>query len=724
MNAGRKVRDKIVLFKYLVIFLVLLTTGFSANGQVNLDSLQQIIPRLSGTEKLRTINLLTFELQFVNLDAYYDYAKLGLEQALADDDSSYVAAFLIEIGYYHKFTGNYQKALNELSRSRYIAEKKGFDRHLARVFTALGTVYHDLGFYDKALDYHSKSLNLKEHHGDKAEMASSYNNIGLIYYKIDDQDKAMEFYKKSLNLKLELGDTSRTIPTYINMGLAYSESDDEGKRNLAIDNFRQSIRVAMKYGDFKRLGYSYNGIAKTFIMNEMYDSARYYLELSNEEGDKNDYKMLKSSNYYQLAKIAFLEGQYQDAVNYLEKSQALLTILEDKYRRKNNFRLYADIFEAKSQWDSAFYYEKKYASMKDEIFNEELANNLANVQIAAIEEQSQRIIAVQELTISKSKFFSLFLLSILVLSIALIIVIFRNYIQTSRINKQLQDSKDKIQAQKENLEKKNLQLAEAQTTIKSQNDVLKNINVDLDNKVREQTAELEKSNAELAKAVRDLDQFIYKTSHDLRGPIATMQGVINLSVLEAKEAVSIKYFNTLHQVSTNMNNVLNRLIEVHETYQQKPVFQFINPVQEIMEISEKISGYAIDPNLTIITELNANGQWNTDKKLFEKIVENMMRNALLYCDRYEPIITVKTQYRNGQLEIVFEDNGFGIQPGDEDKVFNIFFKGSPRPGGTGLEIYTAKIACEKLGGTIVLKRPVKNTIFKIVLPAILKKPIS
>lgn len=712
--------NKIVLFKYLVILLVLLMTGYSAISREKIDSLQQVIPRLKGADKLRAINLLAYELQFFNLESYYDYSKLGLEQALADDDSVYVASFLIDIGYYHKFKGQYQKSLNELNRSKLIAEKKGYEDILARAFTALGIVYHDLGFYDKALDFHSKSLNLKEKLGDRNEMGSSYNNIGLIYYKIADQDKAMENYKKSLELKLAAGDTARAILTYINMGLAYSESDDVEKRNLAIDNFRKSIQYALKYNDLKRIGYSYNGIAKTFIGNEMYDSAKYYLELSNQESDRNDYKMLKSSNYFQLAKIAFLESEYDSAIEYLDESQALLTILEDKFRKKNNYRLYADIYEAKNQLDSAFYFEKRYSGMKDEIFNEELATNLANVQIAAIEEQSQRVIAFQEQTISKSKFFSLFLLSILVLSIALIVVIFRNYIQTSRINRQLQESKDKIETQKENLEKKNLQLAEAQITIKNQNDVLKNLNVDLDNKVKERTAELKKSNAELAKAVRDLDQFIYKTSHDLRGPIATMQGIINLSILEAKEKKSIEYFNTLHKVSTNMNNILHRLIDVHETYQQKPIFEYINPMQEIMDISAKVSNYTIDPNVMIITELSANGQWNTDKKLFGKIVENMLRNAMLYSDRGESVISVKTQYRNGHLEIIFEDNGFGIQPGDEDKIFNIFFKGSPRPGGTGLEVYTAKIACEKLGGTISLKRPIKNTIFEILLPTVIQ----
>lgn len=709
---------KIGLYKYLVIFFLLYISSHNAISQVNLDSLKQVVSSLKGDEKLKTIQELTYHLQYENLEEYYNYARLGLEQALVDDDSSYVAAFLLEIGYYHKFKGQYQKALNELSRARMIGEAKEYTKTLSNIYTGLGAVYHDLGLYDKALEYNSKSLNLKEQLGLVSEVGTSYNNIGLIFYKIDDHDKAIEYYKKSLNIKLEGGDTSRCILTYINIGLAYSESEEREKRNLAIDNFKIANSLSIKYNQKYRLGYSYNGLANVFVQNADYDSAKYYLHLSTEESIEHNYKMLESSNYYLMARIAFQEQDYEDAITYLGKSQDLLEILEDKFRKKNNFRLYADVYEAKNQLDSAFYYEKRYSTMKDEIFNEELANNLANVQIAAIEEMSQRKIASQEETITKNKFFSLFLLSVLVLSIALIVVIFRNYIQTSKINKQLLESKDKIQAQKENLEVKNTQLAQAQITIKDQNDVLKNLNVDLDKKVKERTSELDISNLELAKAVRDLDQFIYKTSHDLRGPIATMQGIINLGVGESKEAVALGYFHTLHNISINMNNVLHRLIDVHETYQKKPVLEYMDTKEEIAEAAGKIAEFTIEPNICLQTDLRANGQWFTDKKLFKLIVESMLLNAVLYRDRGESIIRVTTEYKDDQLLIQFEDNGFGIRVGDEDKVFNIFFKGSPRPGGTGLEVYTTKIAVEKLGGVISLRRPAKNTIYEIVLPSL------
>ena len=708
---------KIGLFKYLLIFFCLSLASQNAISQVNLDSLKSLIPELKGEDRLTALIKLSYAYYGISdLENYFKYSREGFEYALSDGDSVNISRFLIEIGYYYKYKGAYQDALNNFNRSILISKSVNERSLLSKAYTGLGSVYHELSLYDRALDYHSRSLSIKEELADKKALGVSYNNIGLIYYKIDDPLKALEYYSKSLAYKLEQGDTIKSIINYINMGLAYAELPESENKENSKKSFRQAIRLSLKYDQPQRIGYAYNGLAEVFADQFIYDSAKYYLNISIEESIKKNYKKLESSNYYLLSKIAFQEKQYNLAINYLERSQALLAKLKDKNRIKNNYRLYSDIFEAKNMLDSAFYYQKKFSIMKDSIFNEELAHNLANVQIATIEEQSQRKIASQEDQISKNRLFTLFLLSILALSIALIVVIFRNYANINKINKQLKESKDEIEAQKEDLEKKNAQLADAQVTIQQQNDKLKNINYDLDRKVNERTIELDKSNHELEKAVRDLDQFIYKTSHDLRGPIATMQGIINLGVMDSRDKKSKEYFTTLHNVSNNLNNVLFRLIEVHETYQKKPILENLDPMREIMETTNRVSQFSIETDITIITELQANGQWNSDKVLFNLIVENMLRSAMLYKDRGESMIKVKTEYVNEKLRILFEDNGFGIQPGDEDKVFNIFFKGSPRPGGTGLEIYTAKIAVEKLGGEIVLKKPLKNTVFEINLP--------
>lgn len=725
ITAGQNI--KFALFKYLIILYIFLFASKSAISQVNLDSINQAIPSLKGTEKLKALEILSSNYSFIDSDNYLKYTRLGLEYALSEYDSTYISKFLIELGYYYKIKGDYQNSLNNFNHAATVSIKRRDKKILLGAYTGLGSVYYELSLYDKALEYHNKSLTIKEELGEKYSVGISYNNIGLIYYKINDPQKALEYYSKSLNLKLELGDTASCILNYINIGLANYELSADSSENDAIESFRKAIELSNRYNQYRSIGSAYNGIAQVYAKKSKYDSARHYLNLSIAESINNKYRKLESSNYYLLAKIAFQENQYKLALNHLQRSQKLVSTSNDKIRIKNNYGLFADIFEAKNMLDSAFYYQKKFSVIKDSIFKENLANNLANWQIAKIEEKSNKKIAEKDETISNNKFFNLFLLSVLALSITLIVVIFRNYAHTHKINRQLNESNNEIEAQKINLVKKNNQLADAQITIQSQNEVLKNINVNLDKKVKERTleldqsnSELDRSNRELEKAVKDLDQFIYKTSHDLRGPIATMQGIINLGVMEASDENSKEYFNTLHKISNNFNNVLFRLIEVHETYQTKPVLEFLDPVQEIIETADRISNLSIDNDINIETKLEANGQWKSDKVLFNVIIENMLRNSMYYKDRRNSTIKIKTKYQDNNMKISIEDNGFGIQPGDEAKVFNIFFKGSPKPGGTGLEVYTAKIAVEKLKGVISLKKPRKNTIFEILLPILNK----
>ena len=541
MRLSEGMRIKIVLFKYLLIFFCLQLTSQNAISQANIDSLLEVLPRQTGQNKLETYVRLADIYSYSDLDLYFRYSRDGLEYALSAGDSSHISRFLIELGFYYRYKGSYQEALNSFHRSALIATKKGYDKLLSAAYTGLGGVYHERALYDRALDYHSRSLTIKEKLKDSWGMSVSYNNIGLIYYKMDDPERALENFNKSLNYKLSVNDTANCIVNYINMGLAYSQLPEAENKKMAIGNFEKAISLSIKYNQDYRLGPAYNGLANVFAEQEEYDSAKYYLNISLEESIRKKYKLLESSNYYLLAKIAFLEGYYDTAIAYLEQSQSLLDKLKDKFRIKNNFRLYSDIFESKNMIDSAFFYQKKYAVMKDSIFNEELANNLTNVQISAATYQQEQTISSQKETITRGNLLALFLSSILALSIALIVVIFRNYINTNKINKQLNESKNEIEAQKENLEKKNQQLADAQVTIQNQNEVLKNINSDLDRKVKERTKELDKSNHELEKAVKDLDQFIYKTSHDLRGPIATMQGIINLGVMDAVEDRSKEY---------------------------------------------------------------------------------------------------------------------------------------------------------------------------------------
>ena len=705
-----------VFYKYFLIIILALLYSNNTIAKYNIDSLKKVLQQQKGEDHIKTLSNLSRALTFKDPDEAMRYGRLALEESFSLQDSIQVCKAIINLSYIHKYTGDLKTALNYLNRAYYIAKKKNDYESLVSTYTALGSLYYSLAIYDKALKYHFESIKLKEKKKDKRRLPNSYNNIGLVFYKVDDTEQALEYFDKALKLKLELGDTMRTVSTYINKGLVYNELKEDLK---AKENFKKVIDIAQKYNSSIRLlGDAYNGLGNVYIREHNYDSAQYYLKLAMAEAEEYHSSYLQGSNYYLMAKLNFLRGDLDKAIEYLNMSQKISREIDNKVRQKNNMKLFAQIFEKKNLYDSAFYYQKKYSALEDSIFNERRAKNISNLQIALSEQQNLQIIEAQDKQLTQNRFFFLFLLSVLILSIILFLVIFKNYKTTSRINRKLQESRRQVVIQKNNLEAKNKELAKAQKIINEQNSTLKDINEGLELKVKKRTRELELSNLELEKVVKDLDQFIYKTSHDLRGPLATMQGIINLGVMEARDPGMIDYFNTLNKVTANLNNVLSRLIEVHETYQKHPEYSILNPREEIYNTVERVFKFSQDPTIKITTDLEADGEWLSDRTLFSMVIENMLRNAFQYTDRGESVIIIKSYYRNNSLNIIFEDNGFGIQPGDEEKVFNIFFKGSPKTGGTGLELYTVKIAVEKLGGQITLIKPVRNTIYKITLPRI------
>ena len=704
---------RISFFKVALGLFILIIYQNSAISAPLLDSLKQIYHQQTGMDRLRTCMKIVQSSSDPAEAMYFAESALNLAREL--EDSAMISLAWVDLSYLYRQKSDYQTSLNYLNRAFYLARKTGDYQALIESYTGLGSWYYNMDIYDKALEYHVEALKLKEQQGDKLRLASSFNNIGLIFYKISDPEKALECYKRAVASKLETGDTASTSSNYNNIGLVYSETGDFVR---AIESFTTAIEVAGKYGRQGELGSSYSGLANVYTILNEEDSARFFLDRAIDFAEQARMFRLLSTNYYILAKLNSQNGDYDDAISALEQSQELARLVRDKQRIKNNFKLLAEIFGYKGAYDSAYYYQKQFSVLEDSIFNERLAKNLANIQIALTEEENLKVIEAQELQLLKNKQISLFLISIVLLSVSLIIVIFSYLYKVSKINRELSQSKQKIEKQNEILGAKNRELAEARDTIDEQNRILKDINLSLEQKVDERTGELKRSNAELEKVVKDLDRFIYKTSHDLRGPIATMQGVINLGKHEFRDEKTLDYLTKMEGVAETMNTVVHRLIEVHETYQKTPFLEVIDPATEILNTIHEFQSQITDHSLRITTDLNPNGGWLSDRILFRAIVENLIRNALLFVDKQEPFIHVASRTDDGRLLIEFEDNGFGIQPGDRDKIFSIFFKGSPRPGGTGLEVYTAKIATEKLGGTILLKNPQKNTIFQVILPSL------
>lgn len=228
----------------------------------------------------------------------------------------------------------------------------------------------------------------------------------------------------------------------------------------------------------------------------------------------------------------------------------------------------------------------------------------------------------------------------------------------------------------------------------------------------------EKAFHEISFINQELDTFIYKASHDLRGPIARMQGIINLGKIESSDPQALFYFDLLNKVSAELHNLLMRLLMVHNIFQNtlevEPIqlHDFAGKLIDDLPARERVQNFSFHNHIP--KELRI----SSDKNLLNIILVNLLDNSLTYADNDKPVMLITASVLpDNKLSICVQDNGPGIVKNLQEKVFDMFFKGSTKSVGMGLGLYMVRKAVRRLGGQVKLEHKDALTTFTVVLPA-------
>ncbi len=227
-------------------------------------------------------------------------------------------------------------------------------------------------------------------------------------------------------------------------------------------------------------------------------------------------------------------------------------------------------------------------------------------------------------------------------------------------------------------------------------------NVILEREVRKQTQKISDSNEKLQKVVDELDMFIYKTSHDIRGPLARLIGLSQLALLDVNDAVALEYLTKLGFEANHLNSILKRLSTIYEINNADLFLENFN-VKDI--INNTISNLSINNEIIIETFVQPTLEINTDKKLFVFILKNLLENAIRFRKKYDghkPLITIHFNSNANNYTLSVYDNGIGVNEVDSQLIFDMFTRAAGIHKTTGLGLYMCKLAAEKLSGKISL----------------------
>jgi signal transduction histidine kinase/ligand-binding sensor domain-containing protein len=229
---------------------------------------------------------------------------------------------------------------------------------------------------------------------------------------------------------------------------------------------------------------------------------------------------------------------------------------------------------------------------------------------------------------------------------------------------------------------------------------------------------IEQHNAELRKLNNELDRFVYSTSHDLRAPLASILGLINLSRLEKENRE--EYLNLIEKSVRKLDEFISEIIDYSRNarLEIEPVhIDFQTIVASILEDLEYLEeNVSVKKNISI----SGSGQYFNDKTRLRIILSNLISNAIKYRNTWitDPRVNITISYNTRQAVLMVEDNGIGIVPDQLENIFKMFHRGSEQSKGSGLGLYIVKETVDKLGGTVTVKSKVgEGTAFEVIIPA-------
>ncbi|MEO8760120.1 MAG: hybrid sensor histidine kinase/response regulator [Bacteroidia bacterium] len=232
-------------------------------------------------------------------------------------------------------------------------------------------------------------------------------------------------------------------------------------------------------------------------------------------------------------------------------------------------------------------------------------------------------------------------------------------------------------------------------------------------------AELKQKNQQLQKVNDELNKFVYSVSHDLRSPLMSILGLVQLSKKEQQSKVTENYFDNIKNCVVKLDTFVVNIIDYYKNSHAEKRNDDIDFKELISHVFDSLKN--LDSNVILESDIDQVENFKSDMFRLEVILKNLISNAIKYqnSNNKTPKVNIKVTSTKQEVTIVVSDNGIGIAADYIKNIFNLFFRigSSSRKEGSGIGLYIVKEAVEKIGATITVQsQPLLGTSFKIVIP--------
>lgn len=226
-------------------------------------------------------------------------------------------------------------------------------------------------------------------------------------------------------------------------------------------------------------------------------------------------------------------------------------------------------------------------------------------------------------------------------------------------------------------------------------------------------------NEELRRTNSELNRFVYSVSHDLRAPLMSMLGLINLAKLEKDIDGQVQLFELMEKSVVKMDNYIQTTLDYYRDFKSEISIEPILVEGLINDIIDSLRSY--HPKCKINFTHIGPKEFHSDRMRLKICLSNIISNAVKYgrknADPYD--INIHSNLTNEGYVVDVEDFGIGISDADLPKIYDMFYRSRENKDtkSTGLGLYLVKESIHRMKGQVTVESELgKGTRFKLTIP--------
>ena len=534
-------------------------------------------------------------------------------------------------------------------------------RFIVGITQNMATNYKNIGDLNASIEQYLISLEMAEELADSSMLSVILDNLGNMNTDLGNLDLAESYISQALEIAISLGNLRNQLTSHLNLGIVQNMLE---KYIESEENFRRVIEISDQIGNVQGRVQGLYNLGDLFKNMGEYERALNKFEESLLLGEEYNIPIARYFNQRGKADVYAALNDYQRAIPLYEEGLQIAERFSAtdmvEHSTKNLFETYAQSGDTLG----AFPYLKRYSELRDSLSSLEQEQAIARQEVLLglrtereTRELTERALAQEQ----RGRTIITFLLFLLLIILAGLLIL---------------------------------------TFMKIR-----------DNKL------LKKRARELAKANEDKDQLLSVLSHDLRTPITSIQGVIQL--IRSNLIGEAELNAALNQIDVKLQREMNTLTNYLQWAKNQkdginPSMSVINLATANNDIINDFENVASNKQIIVENRVPDNALIFADKQMTYVILKNLISNALKYAPK-SGTVTLEFTHKNDRAVFSVRDNGNGIPPESYSQIFDPFHTsnmGTDGETGTGLGLAICKDFAEIQGAEIYFESEIgKGTTF-------------